>query len=239
MAKVGWPYLLKGQIHYYRRIFACASCSFIGMLVSFIDLALCPCSTKTDATAPSQIIAFSPSLPPRLLGISLASFSSGLGELTFLQLSALYPSYLSLGGFASGTGGAGILGAGLWVAIKGWGVKKAMGATSILPIGMVAMLLLVLKPRSTKSASTSTVKSSGLSASEKWALARPLIVKFMLPLFAVYVFEYTINQGVAPTLLYDLPEGGLLGWFVKGPRDFYPLYQVRPLSTALFIVLEA
>ena len=45
-----------------------------------------------------------------MLGISLASFSSGLGELTFLQLSSAYPSGQSLGGFASGTGGAGIVG---------------------------------------------------------------------------------------------------------------------------------
>jgi hypothetical protein len=58
----------------------------------------------------AQTIAFSDSLAPRMLGISLSSFSSGLGELTFLQLSSSYPSNQSLGGFASGTGGAGIVG---------------------------------------------------------------------------------------------------------------------------------
>lgn len=33
MAKVAWPYLLSGAIHYRRRVLACAACSFVGMLV--------------------------------------------------------------------------------------------------------------------------------------------------------------------------------------------------------------
>ena len=33
IAKVGWPYLLKGRIRYRRRICACAALSFTGMLV--------------------------------------------------------------------------------------------------------------------------------------------------------------------------------------------------------------
>jgi battenin len=41
----------------------------------------------------------------------------------------------------------------------------------------------------------------------------------MLPLFLVYVAEYTINQGVAPTLLFPLPETPF-----KHFRAFYPTY---------------
>jgi hypothetical protein len=44
-----------------------------------------------------------------------------------------------------------------------------------------------------KSASGTPVKFA-LDASEKWRLARPLIFRFMFPLFFVYVFEYSINQ---------------------------------------------
>jgi battenin len=91
-----------------------------------------------------------------------------------------------------------------------------MLATSVLPAGMVAMLLLVLRPPAASDdeeeppavrsddepgfAGSGTAKSpvpnaaGGLTAAEKWRLARPLIGRFMLPLFAVYVFEYTINQ---------------------------------------------
>ncbi len=36
------------------------------------------------------LVSFFPALGMRLFGISLASFSSGLGELTFLQLSTRY-----------------------------------------------------------------------------------------------------------------------------------------------------
>ena len=41
----------------------------------------------------------------------------------------------------------------------------------------------------------------------------------MLPLLLVYVFEYTINQGVAPTLLFPLAETPFSQY-----RAFYPTY---------------
>ncbi|KAL7409605.1 CLN3 protein-domain-containing protein [Mrakia frigida] len=230
VAKVGWPYILKGRVRYRRRVASCALLSFIGMLT----------------------ISFSSNVSPRMLGISLASFSSGLGELTFLQLSSSYPSNQSLGGFASGTGGAGIVGAGLWWLVKGWGVQLALGVFSILPLGMVLTMWLVLKPgEHIRKGRGSIGGGSGargegededeedqlpklvgkqikfaLNAKEKWALARPLIFRFMFPLFFVYVFEYSINQGIAPTLLYPLPTSGILSHLIKSPRDFYPLYQL-------------
>lgn len=68
IAKVGWPYILKGRIRYTRRLLGCCCLSTFGMLV---------------------VAAFD-SLYMRLLGIGIASFSSGLGELTFLQLSTTY-----------------------------------------------------------------------------------------------------------------------------------------------------
>jgi battenin len=104
IAKLGWPYFLKGRIRYARRIVGCCTLSFIGMLV----------------------VAFHESLYSRLLGICLASFSSGLGEMTFLQLSTTYSRSVggrSVGYFASGTGAAGIVGAfiggnsGAWVLV--------------------------------------------------------------------------------------------------------------------------
>lgn len=41
----------------------------------------------------------------------------------------------------------------------------------------------------------------------------------MLPLFLVYVAEYTINQGVAPTLLFPLSSTPFSAF-----REFYPVY---------------
>src|ERR1700712_954968 len=41
----------------------------------------------------------------------------------------------------------------------------------------------------------------------------------MLPLLLVYIAEYTINQGVAPTLLFPLPSTPFTHY-----RSFYPTY---------------
>src|ERR1700754_3548986 len=41
----------------------------------------------------------------------------------------------------------------------------------------------------------------------------------MIPLLLVYISEYTINQGVAPTLLFPLSESPF-----KAYREFYPTY---------------
>ncbi|RMY70651.1 hypothetical protein D0862_14714 [Hortaea werneckii] len=48
---------------------------------------------------------------------------------------------------------------------------------------------------------------------------RGLIIPYMLPLFLVYVAEYTINQGVAPTLLFPLASTPFQHF-----RAFYPTY---------------
>jgi len=74
-------------------------------------------------------------LEHRLLGISLASFSSGLGELTFLQLSTRYPS-TGVSYFASGTGGAGVAGAGAWWFLRRLGVKEGVGISSVSHLGI-------------------------------------------------------------------------------------------------------
>lgn len=113
LVKLLWPYLVSGPVRYARRVVGCSALSFFGMV----------------------IVALSGSLFPRLLGISLASFSSGLGEMTYLQLSTLYGSDAlgtkAVGWFASGTGGAGIAGAGLWWVLRGIGVRAGLGMSSV------------------------------------------------------------------------------------------------------------
>ncbi|KAJ6588530.1 batten's disease protein Cln3 [Mycena capillaripes] len=247
VAKVGWPYILKGRIRYAKRLIGCCLLSAFGML----------------------IVAFFDSLFMRLLGISIASFSSGLGELTFLQLSTTYapPSVAghSVGYFASGTGAAGLVGAFLWWEVRGLGVRTGVGLSSVMPV-IIPVTYYFLLPRPTvflaSSAayedSSSTVAASmpytplataeddmageeegssasrpkhnvALSAKDKWRLVRPLLVRYMLPLFCVYLFEYTINQGIAPTLLYPVPsqeEHPFLSKIIHSVRDYYPLWQL-------------
>ncbi|KAF7342040.1 Protein BTN [Mycena venus] len=263
VAKVGWPYILKGRIRYAKRLLGCCLLSAFGML----------------------IVAFFDSLFMRLLGISIASFSSGLGELTFLQLSTTYapPSVAghSVGYFASGTGAAGLVGAFLWWEVRGLGVRTGVGLSSVMPfiIPLSASLSRFLRsffvliparhpqyffllPRPSaflescaayeeSSAITASIPYTplataeddlageeegslpsgpkhnvSLSASDKWRLVRPMLVRYMLPLFC---FEYTINQGIAPTLLYPVPspdEHAFLSKIIHSVRDYYPLWQL-------------
>lgn len=84
--------------------------------------------------------------------------------------------------------------------------------TSVLPLGMVCMLQLVLRPLAREpeqedddEGARAAQGKAGLSAADKWRLARPLIVRFMLPLFAVYVFEYSINQVRRPSCCPSSP----------------------------------
>ena len=49
--------------------------------------------------------------------------------------------------------------------------------------------------------------------------ARALFLPYMLPLLLVYIAEYTVNQGVVPTVLFPLPGSPFSEY-----RAFYPFY---------------
>lgn len=68
-----------------------------------------------------------------------------------------------------------------------------------------------------------------LTAADKWQLVKPMLMTYMLPLFFVYVFEYTINQGIAPTLIYPVPSPDdywLISHIIHSIRDYYPFWQL-------------
>jgi battenin len=127
--------------------------------------------------------------------------------------------------------------------------------------------------------SNSGMKHPDLTTEEKLALAKPLVVKYMLPLFfgkarywrssclridacfslppwqstspvgpripamlalVAHVFplraEYTINSGVAPTLVYEVPDRAsapILAAMIKSLRDYYPCVPPLALSPPL------
>ncbi|CEH17945.1 batten s disease protein cln3 [Ceraceosorus bombacis] len=253
VAKAIWPYVLKGEIRYARRVVACSTISFVGMI----------------------LIAFSTSLENKLIGISMASFSSGLGELTFLQLNTRYGHSGAgdgVGWFASGTGAAGLLGAAAWWIVRPLGVKGGLTLLSILP-GIMALAYFAIlpskealdaevpadytaigtqeadadfvdgeeedddaRPRATGAQGHQgdpedlpTSAAVSVPFARKMQLIKPMLLVYIAPLVLVYFFEYTINQGVASTLLYPLPdprEHWILSLFVKKLSDYYPLYQL-------------
>ncbi|RCI12580.1 hypothetical protein L249_1218 [Ophiocordyceps polyrhachis-furcata BCC 54312] len=196
------------------------------------------------------LVALTPperSVAVKMAGVVLASLSSGGGELSFLALLHYYGQN-GLVGWGSGTGAAGLVGAGLYELLTaglGFGVRQALLLSAFLPVVMFASFFFVLPqgplndgprhdyeavpaldpvdgvvtgalPDSAVEASV-TPKSRSLGAN--LGRARSLFVPYMIPLFLVYVAEYTINQGVSPTLLFPPEESPF-----SQLRGFYPFY---------------
>lgn len=195
----------------------------------------------------------------KLFGVMLASLSSGGGELSFLGLVHYYGPF-SLAAWGSGTGGAGLIGAGVYAIATnslGWSVRRTLLGSALLPavmlIAFFAILPLhqlrlgrrtaityddeeeeanetperegLLEPEdqdSNSSASGGTTyrrKSAMAEFKHNLNRAKWLFFPYMLPLLLVYIAEYTINQGVSPTLLFPLE-----GTPFKHYRSFYPTY---------------
>ncbi|KAK5687988.1 battenin CLN3 protein [Elasticomyces elasticus] len=242
LTKLIVPHILY-LIPYSARIIVLATLSTSGMLVVAL-------SSSTNISA-------------KLAGIVLANISSGAGEVNFLALTHFY-SDESLAGWSSGTGGAGLLGAGIYALATtalGFSVRSTLLASAVVPLGMVAsyFLLLPLGPlidaKRTGAAyenvprdgdegeSTLDDSRTGLLEDEdddhhvssafatkprpnllatlhtNFRRTLPMLRPYMLPLFLVYTAEYTLNQGVLPTVLFPL-EGTPFNEY----RAFYPTY---------------
>ncbi|KGO73922.1 Alpha/beta hydrolase fold-3 [Penicillium italicum] len=243
------PYFIH-LVPYWMRILVFAFLSSVGMLV----VAMSP--GYTDGGTISSKIA----------GIILASFSSGAGELSFVGLTHFYGPF-SLAAWGSGTGAAGLIGAGAYAlatSALGLSVHVTLLASACLPAIMILSFFVVLplSPlRSTESdadrylvvegggqleedeiddhaggeregllgvshnppAPKSIHVNEGGSWQDQTRLnlqrIRGLFIPFMVPMLLVYIAEYVINQGVAPTLLFPLRESPFEHF-----RSFYPTY---------------
>lgn len=213
------------------------------------------------------LIALTPStqsVAVKLVGVMLASLSSGGGELSFLGLTHYYGP-MSLAAWGSGTGGAGLAGAGLYVMLTSWfgfSVKGSLLASAFLPVVMLVSFFVILPrgplrrrdglkgcyetlperdladedvedmPAGDASAGLlapgPAVATTAYSAHPETHSgtflahlnrAKALFFPYMLPLLMVYVAEYTINQGVSPTLLFPLVSSPF-----SEHRSFYPFY---------------
>ncbi|EFQ33039.1 hypothetical protein CGRA01v4_13334 [Colletotrichum graminicola] len=214
-------------------------------------------------TPPSKSVAF------KMIGVVIASLSSGGGELSFLGLTHYYGP-VSLAGWGSGTGAAGLVGAGMYVVMTDWwgiSVRNSLLLSACLPSVMFVSFFIILPmgplragrkeyealperdlddedaaelPRNAAASALlapgPSVASTAYSAQQRHQQqhhnradehsfeanlkrARALFFPYMLPLLLVYVAEYTINQGVAPTLLFPLGSSPF-----KEFREFYPMY---------------
>ncbi|KAI2622261.1 Batten's disease protein Cln3 [Xylaria nigripes] len=114
----------------------------------------------TLSSAGMLMIALTPpdqSISTKMVGVVLASFSSGAGELSFLGLTHHY-GHISLAAWGSGTGAAGLIGAGLYVLLTEWlafSVKSSLLASASLPVIMLISFFLILPRNLLKTGSAS------------------------------------------------------------------------------------
>lgn len=97
----------------------------------------------------------------KMAGVVLASISSGLGELSFLGLTHFYGPF-SLAAWGSGTGGAGLIGAGAYALATslGVGIKNTLLASCLLPIIMLGSFFIILPRQPLKHTANATKEHS-------------------------------------------------------------------------------
>ncbi|CAG05948.1 unnamed protein product [Tetraodon nigroviridis] len=99
-----------------------------------IRVMICVAMTATSFL----LVAFSSAVWMSILGVIFASLSSGLGELSFLALSVFFSRDV-LGGWGSGTGGAGVAGALLYSALTQLGLspRVTLFIMLVIPFSMI------------------------------------------------------------------------------------------------------
>ncbi|XP_077303552.1 battenin [Lithobates pipiens] len=183
------------------------------------------CVCVITAASSFLLVSFSTDIAVSLLGVIFASVSSGLGEITFLSLTAFFYSDV-VSYWSSGTGGAGILGALSYLGLTAAGLspRNSLLVMLIIPILLLVSYFFLLVPppslprwRFPKGSSRSyipthqrpllnesSVQQTGphltpsgphLTLLKKWQIIKSLL-KYMIPLSLVYFAEYFINQGL-------------------------------------------
>ncbi|KAG8531240.1 uncharacterized protein KY384_004598 [Bacidia gigantensis] len=155
IAKLILPYIIQ-SVPYSVRVCIFVILSTWGMLL--VALATGPTTPTTPTKPPSSALNTKPtiwsSLPhpdssvisTKMAGVILASLSSGAGELSFLGLTHFYGPF-ALAAWGSGTGGAGLLGAGMYALFTvsfGLSSERTLLVSSALPLVMLVAFFGVL-----------------------------------------------------------------------------------------------
>ena len=110
--------------------------------------------------------------------------------------------------WASGTGGAGIVGAFSYSLLSYFGVKTALLSVLLVPSMTVVTFYYILPTAKKKierisldDLSNNAVRSNNISNNAKLTFREklqimPSLIPYMLPIGLVYLFEYLINQGL-------------------------------------------
>lgn len=197
IAKVSAPFYIQ-RVPYPLRIFCLVGLSFVGM----------------------QLVAAGNSFLPIITGICLASLSSGFGEITFLALTHFYDRN-AVHGFSSGTGAAGLVGSFLFMlatTVLHVSTRWTLILFSISPFAFLLVFFKLLPPRDYVPVDID-LNSDSEPQIKTIDRIKPLVRPFIIPLMLVYIGEYVINQGISPTLLFDLNDMPFAAY-----RDAYVTY---------------
>ena len=148
LMKLCAPYFIHA-IPYPIRVLLFSALSTLGMLL----IALTP-SYKDGGT-----------ITTKMAGVVLSSMSSGGGELSFISLTHFYGPF-SLASWGSGTGGAGLIGAGAYALATTTlelSSKNTIFASAFLPLIMLASFFIIL-PRRAMSRQAATISSARQSS---------------------------------------------------------------------------
>ena len=191
------------------KLFAPFIALWMSVRVSFVTIFSCLSFT---------IVSFSRSNLVTLIGVVCASLSSGLGEVSFLSFTHQFSEPV-ISAWSSGTGAAGVLGAGSYALLTSLGLspQQTVLIMLIVPGGLALTFWCLLEPsRSSDDQAEYTAlaqsehhvdlnpespETSPLCFAEKLTLIKSLL-KYMIPLGAVYFFEYLINQGLMELLYF-------------------------------------
>ncbi|KAK9890253.1 hypothetical protein WA026_010363 [Henosepilachna vigintioctopunctata] len=177
------------------------------------------------AAAGFVMVAFSDNITMSIFGVVLTSFCSGLGEVTFLQYSAFYDKNV-LSTWSSGTGGAGVIGAASYTILANFGLRNTLLMMLIMPISMGISFWIILPNPSEEDEHAAEIQrrvnteevSNAKEVFVQKVKKLPGLLKFIIPLTTVYLFEYFINQGTFELIKIKKD-------FVK-PEDQYHYLQV-------------
>lgn len=120
------------------------------------------------AGASFLVVSFSSALWMSIMGVVLASISAGLGELSFLALTVYYSRDV-VGGWGSGTGGAGVAGALLYSGLTQLGLtpRTTLLVMLVVPCAMVlSYFFLLVAPSSLPQWKTQDSQCTGLCSEE-------------------------------------------------------------------------
>lgn len=148
-----------------------------------------------------------------ILGVIATSASSGIGETTFMAYTGNFNKNV-ISTWSSGTGGAGIIGSLSYAGLISAGIspRNTMLIMLVFPaIESFAFWVVLRKPagickesQDSKDAETTMLTWSDEEPLVNWKdklMYTGQLLKYMIPLTTVYLFEYFINQGMVRVIL--------------------------------------